>query len=44
MTGGQENSGYEQMPTDKYDADFYFIPASYVYCISYLVGKIQTEW
>ena len=43
MTGGQENSGYEQMTTDKYDADFYFIPASSAYWGSYIVGQIQNE-
>ena len=41
MTGGQQNNGYDQIPTAKYDADFYFFQASSVYWVSYLVGNIQ---
>ena len=44
MTGGQENSGDEQILTTKSDADFYFLPYLFLYWRSYLAGWIQTGW
>ena len=41
MTGGQENSGDEQIPTAKYDANCCFLPDYFVYLRSYLVGQIK---
>ena len=41
MTGGQDYSVYEYIPTAKYDSDLCFLPDSSGYLRSYLVGRIQ---
>ena len=41
MTDVQFESGYEHMPTAKYDSDCCFLPASSGYWISYLVRQVK---
>ena len=41
MTDCQVYSGYEHIPTAKSDTGGYFLPASSIYWVSYLLERIQ---